>query len=94
MKLIYGIECFFFGSALCSFMMCMTYRIRKKESILVKRSHCDNCYRILKWSELIPILGWIIVGGKCPQCKRKIPILYPMLEALMGFLTFYVFFIK
>lgn len=49
-----------------------------------KRSFCTNCGETLSWWHNIPIVSWLILGGKCKFCKEKISVRYPIVEALSG----------
>ena len=75
---------FILGSILTSFYMVVATRIPNNESIVTPRSHCDNCQKKLCWYELIPILSYFIVRGRCSKCKKKLSIAYPLLEFLGG----------
>lgn len=82
--LIYGIvlaACV--GAALGSFLNCAAWRIVHGESFLKGRSHCPNCGHTLGFTELIPVISWIIQKGKCKSCGTKISIRYPLTE--LGF---------
>jgi prepilin signal peptidase PulO-like enzyme (type II secretory pathway) len=48
------------------------------------RSHCPHCKRTLQWYELIPVLSWVLQGGRCRTCKTWIGIQYPIVEVLSG----------
>ena len=61
---------FIFGAAFGSFACCQVWRIRKKDKS--KWSHCMNCKYRLRWYDNIPILSWIMLGGKCRKCRKKI----------------------
>jgi leader peptidase (prepilin peptidase)/N-methyltransferase len=80
------------GLFLGSFYNVVGIRLPNKES-LMGRSHCTNCDHQIGWLELMPILGYIILGGKCKSCKTRISIKYPLMELLTGilFLVSYVF---
>lgn len=85
---------FFLGSAFASFINATVYRIEKKfkyPKILYEPSHCEKCKKQLTWIELLPIVGYLLIGGKCPQCKKSINIYYPISEFFLGvsFLLFY-----
>lgn len=89
---------FFFalGAVLASFINATLYRIDneyKYPEILVKSSHCEKCKHPLSWTDLIPILGFIINKGKCKYCKTKINAYYPISEFLLGlsFLAIYAY---
>ena len=54
------------------------------ESITFDRSHCPKCGYVLKWYDLIPLLSYIILRGKCRSCQTKISSQYPIIELLNG----------
>ena len=60
------------GIVIGSFLNVCIYRIPKKEDIAVERSHCMHCGHVLQWYELIPLFSFLIQGGKCRSCKKKI----------------------
>lgn len=72
------------GIVVGSFLNVCIYRIPKKEDIAVERSHCMHCGHVLAWYELIPLFSFLIQGGKCRSCKKKISWQYPIVEALNG----------
>lgn len=65
-----------------SFLNVLIYRLPINESLVKKNSHCPKCNHFLKWYENIPLLSYIIQGGKCRGCKEKISIQYPIVEGL------------
>jgi len=75
---------FIFGLIFGSFFQVVGLRLPKGESIIKPASHCTNCDKKLKWYELIPVLSYIIQGGKCRKCKKHISIKYPLYELLTG----------
>lgn len=54
--------------------------------IMTGRSECPTCKHILWFSELFPVLSWLIQWGKCKNCKNSIPSFYPLSELFMGVL--------
>ena len=58
------------GAGLGSFACCQSWRIRKHDKSA--RSHCMNCDYQLKWYDNIPVLSWLMLGGKCRKCRKKI----------------------
>ena len=84
---------FLLGIVVGSFLNVLIFRIPLKEDIAVERSHCMHCGHILSWYELIPLFSWIIQGGKCRACKKKISIQYPLVEALNAILWMAVVYI-
>lgn len=94
MEIIYTICFFILGTILGSFYNVVGYRLPKGESLIKPSSHCPSCNHKLKWYELIPIISYLIQGGKCRNCKEKINIFYPLIELLTGALfglSFYLF---
>lgn len=69
-----------------SFLNVLAVRLSNNESILYPRSHCHNCQHKLRWYELIPIVSYIIQGGKSRCCKTKIPASYLLIEIITGIL--------
>jgi len=69
----------------------MAWRIYKKESIM-DRSCCPNCKKTINWYDNIPILSFIILGGKCRHCKKPISWQYPLVELTMGVLFALAFY--
>lgn len=85
---------FILGTIVGSFLNVVILRHGKKESFANGGSKCPKCSKNLKWYELVPILSWIFLLGKCSKCKTKISIQYPLVELGTGalFLMQYVFF--
>lgn len=85
-----GILIYFFifisGLAIGSFLNCIIYRLGIEKSFLFGRSSCPNCQYELKWHDLIPILSFFILGGKCRHCKKPISWQYPLVELATGIL--------
>jgi len=63
---------FIMGALFGSFYTLAVYRIPKKIDITHTHSFCPNCGHKLGFFELIPILSYIFLGGKCKSCKQKI----------------------
>ena len=61
---------FIFGAMMGSFACCQAWRIRKGDK--AKWSHCMNCKYQLQWYDNIPIVSWLMLGGKCRKCRKKI----------------------
>ncbi|RLL47860.1 prepilin peptidase [Oceanobacillus piezotolerans] len=81
------IICFFtFGIVFGSFFNVIGLRTPKNEPFIHERSHCPSCKHQLSWYELIPLLSFIIQGGKCRHCKKRISLIYPAIELLTGVL--------
>lgn len=77
---------FIIGLIFGSFYNVVAYRLPNKMSIVFPSSHCTNCNHKLKFYELIPVLSYIFLRGRCKECKEKISIFYPFFELLTGLL--------
>lgn len=78
--------CFAYGTVFGSFINVVAYRLPRNESIIFPRSHCPNCQHTLTPYELIPVLSWIGLRGKCRHCKAAVSIRYPVIELATGIL--------
>lgn len=65
-----------------SFLNSFAYRLINNKSLLTKRSYCPHCYKTIKFYDLIPIVSFFLLRAKCRNCKKKISILYPIIEIL------------
>lgn len=79
---------FVFGLVFGSFVNVLIARIPTGETIL-GRSHCPKCGKHISWYDNIPLVSFVLLGGKCRECKKKISLVYPLVEALTG-ITFVV----
>ena len=70
-----------FGGCVGSFLNVLIYRIPREEEFVKTPSHCMSCGHRLSWYELIPVVSWLIQGGKCRSCKVKLSAQYPIVEA-------------
>ena len=80
---------FVFGAVFGSFINVLTLRYTGEEflfsnKILSGRSHCRKCDRTLGWFELIPILSFVLLRGRCRTCHTKISFQYPIVEVVAG----------
>lgn len=75
---------FLAGICIGSFLNVLIDRLPHNENIIRGRSHCDYCHRVLRWYELIPIVSYILQGGKCLRCKQTLSIQYPLIEGIVG----------
>lgn len=75
---------FIIGVVFGSFYTLAVYRIPLKQDITHTRSYCPNCNHRLEFLDLIPVLSYIFLGGKCRYCKQKIRPRYLILELLSG----------
>lgn len=86
MEIIYLILTIIYGIIIGSFLNVCIYRIPKNESVVVVRSHCMSCGKQIKWYDLVPLISFLLLRGKCRYCKTKLSWQYPAVEALNGIL--------
>lgn len=72
------------GAMIGSFLNVMIVRLPADESIVRPRSKCPRCQKQITWYENIPVLSWLIIGGKCRYCKESVSIQYPLIELLVA----------
>ncbi len=79
---------FLFGTIIGSFLNVVILRLPDPgTSIVFPSSHCPKCKNTLSWYENIPILSYLVLGGKCRHCKVSISPQYPIVELLTGLLA-------
>ena len=84
---------FFSGAAVGSFLNVLASRYSEKtgfKKALRGRSHCNSCKRTLCWYELVPVLSFVFLRGKCNSCSKRIPVLYTLVEILAGLIAILV----
>lgn len=91
--IIIYIMIFVFGVFIGSFLNVCIYRIPKEETIVKGSSHCMTCGEKIKKRDLIPVLSWCLLRGKCRNCGVEISPRYTVVELLNGIL-FLVAFLK
>ncbi len=71
-----------FGLAFGSFLNVCVFRLPRHESIITPRSHCPRCGRPIRWYDNIPVLSYLVLRGRCRDCRERISALYPLVEIL------------
>jgi len=92
----YGINVvliFVLGLIVGSFSNVCIYRIPRNESIIYPASHCPKCRSKIKPVDNIPLLSYILLKGRCHNCKSKISIQYPIVELLTGLIYLIIYLI-
>ena len=81
--MIYG-WLFLLGLTVGSFLNVVIFRLRFGDSPFRGRSYCDHCHKKIPWYDNIPLLSFVLLGGKCRNCQKKISAAYPAIEFLVG----------
>ncbi|MDO4858106.1 MAG: prepilin peptidase [Thermoguttaceae bacterium] len=94
MALFYLLLVFFFcfGASLGSFLNVVIWRLPNKMSLSFPASHCPKCGHPIRPWHNIPVLGWIILRGKCYDCHEPISARYPVVELIGGVGTLLIAF--
>src|SRR6185436_14927871 len=74
------------GAIIGSFLNVVIHRVPREQSIVFPNSACPSCRAPLRAYDNIPILSFLILGGKCRSCRNPISIRYPVVEALTAIL--------
>lgn len=82
--------CTCLGACIGSFSNVVIYRVPNHKSIVFPPSACPTCGHKIKPYDNIPILSWLILRGKCRNCKSKISIQYPIIESVCAIFGFYL----
>lgn len=69
-----------FGLCVGSFLNVVIYRVPLGMSLASPGSHCPRCGYTLRWYDNIPVLSWLILGGKCRKCRERIAFRYTVVE--------------
>ena len=84
LKPIIAVFAFIFGAVFASFGGVVAYRVPKRQSIIKPDSYCPFCRKNIKPYDNIPIISWLILGGKCRSCKSKIGVFSLLCEIFGG----------
>lgn len=75
---------FFLGICIGSFLNVLVWRMKRKKNWVSERSKCDHCGHILAVRDLVPLLSWFSLGGKCRYCHKKLSKIHPLVELISG----------
>ena len=75
---------FIFGSVIGSFLNVCIYRLPRDESIVFPPSHCTSCGNPIRFYHNLPIVGYLILRGRCADCGSRISLRYPIIELISG----------
>jgi len=75
---------FIFGLCIGSFLNVCIYRLPAGKSIAFPPSHCPNCEAAIRIYDNVPVIGWLLLKGRCRDCGTRISWRYPLVELLTG----------
>jgi len=75
---------FLFGLVVGSFLNVVIYRLPRHESLVRPGSHCPGCDTPIHWYDNVPLVSWLVLRGRCRECKTRISYRYPAVEAVTG----------
>lgn len=76
----YAIAASVFGLVLGSFLNVSIYRIPRDLSLWAPRSFCPECGKQIAWYDNVPLVSYVVLGGKCRNCENRIGLRYPIVE--------------
>jgi leader peptidase (prepilin peptidase) / N-methyltransferase len=74
------------GAVFGSFLNVVAYRLPRRESIVKPRSRCPSCGAHIQPYDNVPVLSWLLLRGRCRNCKARISPRYPLVEATTALL--------
>ena len=83
---------FIVGTIIGSFINCLCYRYNHHQKIFTKRSYCEHCGYQLKWYDLMPLLSYLLLRGKCRYCYQKINKNNFLVELIFGISYLMIFY--
>ena len=73
-----------FGLTIGSFLNVCTLRWPEDESVVCPGSHCPKCGKPIRWYDNVPVLGYLLLRGRCRECRASISLQYPLVELATG----------
>lgn len=79
-----------YGLAFGSFVNALVYRLHSGEKIFLTQSHCVKCGKNIHWKDNVPVFSFLLLGGKCRYCDKKISWQYPIVELITSIIFGFV----
>ncbi len=67
-----------------SFLNVCISRLPSHQSVVSPRSRCPQCGHGIRWYDNVPLVSWLVLRGRCRDCRERIPMRYPLVELAMG----------
>lgn len=74
------------GGCVGSFLTVVWDRLGTGEGFVFPRSRCPECDHEIRWYHNVPVIGWLLLGGRCYDCGSRIPLKHPLIEAVFALL--------
>ena len=87
--MIEALIAFVFGLLIGSFLNVCIHRWPRNRSVVKPRSHCVRCRKPIAWYDNVPLVSYLVLGGRCRNCQAKISWRYPLVEFLTAMFFFY-----
>jgi len=84
--LLTAVLCGLLGLAIGSFLNVVVHRVPRGESVVRPASHCPSCGGQIRERHNVPVLGWLVLRGRCYDCGASISARYPIVEGVTGLL--------
>lgn len=81
-----GIAVFLFGLVVGSFLNVLIHRLPRGESVAFPGSHCPSCGAPIRAYDNVPVVSWLVLGGRCRDCGVRIAVRYPVIELVNALL--------
>lgn len=85
---------FIIGTVLGSFIGVVVERLYREEQFLSGKSYCERCKKPLQWRDMIPVVSYILLRGRCRYCKVELSTFLPIIEILTGLISASIFYIS
>ncbi len=80
LEMAYAFAFFLWGACTGSFLTVVVSRVPHAQSVIAPASHCPHCRRDLHLWEILPLVSWFLLGGRCRTCAAPISRRYPLIE--------------